>query len=99
MSTLKLREFGDFLGSRHLGHDIRERLTALLLRGEDVVVDFDGVSMVTQSFADEAFGKLARDVGVEPFCKHVTLQSVTPDVAPLLRHVLARRAPHFVIPK
>ena len=53
MVTFSFRDYGENLGTRQLGCQVRERLMPLL-KGDDVVVlDFNGVDVVSNSFADE----------------------------------------------
>lgn len=64
---LAVREFTDdtFAGSRYAGELVRKRIEEALNRGEAVTLDFEGVSGVTQGFADEAIGVLVRAFGRE----------------------------------
>ena len=55
MVTFSFREFGENLGTRQLGQQVRERLMPLLEGDERVVLDFTGVDVVSNSFADECF--------------------------------------------
>ena len=58
MVTFSFREFGENLGTRQLGQQAREKLMPLLEGNERVVLDFTGVDVVSNSFADECIAKL-----------------------------------------
>lgn len=58
MVTFRFNEFGQNLGTRQLGAVARERLMPLLQSNERVILDFTGVDVVSNSFADECIAKL-----------------------------------------
>lgn len=58
MTTFRFREIGEDLGTRQLGAKVRERLLPLINGHDKVVLDFDGVNVVSNSFADECLAKL-----------------------------------------
>jgi hypothetical protein len=97
MATLVLAEHGEFLGTRRLGAAVRNQIEMLLRAASPVELDFKGVRM-SQSFADEALGKLAVALGAEALRSQVKFVHVDAQAAPLLRFVLARRAPELVRP-
>ncbi len=61
MKTVLLKEVGHILGTRLLGQSVRQNIEEIRVAepSEDISVDFAGVEMITVSFADEAFAKLA----------------------------------------
>ena len=58
MVTFSFREYGQNLGTRPLGKRVREQLLPLIEQNERVVLDFTGVDVVSNSFADECIAKL-----------------------------------------
>ncbi|MBR6899700.1 MAG: STAS-like domain-containing protein [Bacteroidales bacterium] len=52
MVTFNFKDYGENLGTRPLGRQVRERLLPLLEQNERVVLDFTGVDVVSNSFAD-----------------------------------------------
>lgn len=58
MVTFNFREFGENLGTRPLGKRVREQLLPLIEQNDCVVLDFTGVDVVSNSFADECIAKL-----------------------------------------
>lgn len=65
---VKLSEWGKVLGTRDIGEKIRLQLLDEMESSEQPVdVSFEGVLMVSHSFADECFGKLILAIGAEQF--------------------------------
>lgn len=56
--TIHFNKYGDSLGTRQLGAQIRSEIELLLAKNEKLIFDFDGVQLIANSFADECFGKL-----------------------------------------
>ena len=58
MITFKFITIGENLGTRILGEKVRNMLLPMLQQNELVVLDFEGVDVVSNSFADECLAKL-----------------------------------------
>lgn len=58
MVTFSFIKYGENLGTRPLGKRVREQLLPLIEQNEYVVLDFTGVNVVSNSFADECIAKL-----------------------------------------
>ena len=58
MVVFSFREYGKNLGTQPLGKRVREQLLPLIEQNELVVLDFTGVDVVSNSFADECIAKL-----------------------------------------
>ena len=56
--TFKFRDINDTLGTRQLGTKVRDILLPLIQNNDKVVLDFEGVTVVSNSFADECLAKL-----------------------------------------
>lgn len=70
MKTIKLSEFGTTLGSRDLGEKVREYILKQLDEHDEIIsLSFEQITMISSSFADECFGKLIINTGVEKFKK------------------------------
>ena len=52
MVTFRFVEYGVDLGTRQIGLKVRTDLLPLVMGDEKVVLDFTGVDVVTNSFAD-----------------------------------------------
>ncbi len=79
----RLAEYGEVFSTRPRGLDMREDLQGRLPAGESVVVSFDSVLKVSQSFSDEFLGALVSDLGPERV-------RVEGEMAPAVERVLSR---------
>ena len=50
MITFKFKDIGENLGTRQLGAKVREQLLPLINANDKVVLDFEGVNVVSNSF-------------------------------------------------
>ncbi len=86
------RSGGDF-GSRPSGQKMRiELLNFLKGSKERVIVDFQNVSIVSSSFADEFLGRLVKEIGFIGFTQRVQLLHVNKDVQVILERAISMRA-------
>lgn len=76
MTTFKFREINELLGTRQLGAQVRERLLPLIKTNDKVVLDFEGVTVVSNSFADECLAKLLLVMPFEELKQRTTFVSV-----------------------
>jgi hypothetical protein len=76
---IKLRDEMQTFGNRQTGLEIRQLLINVSKAnpGTKIVIDFDGVGLVSSSFADEVFGKLFVAIGPVDFSKVYTLHNLT----------------------
>lgn len=58
MTTFTFKDYGNQLGTRVLGAKVREDLLSVMERDSKVVLDFSGVDVVANAFADECIAKL-----------------------------------------
>ena len=66
-NTIKFGDIGGSLGTRNLGAKIRGTILKEIETNEMVYLDFDEVNVVTNSFANECFGKLLEFITVKEF--------------------------------
>lgn len=66
----------DALSTRQLGAQVRERLLPLIESNDKAVLDFEGVSVVSNSFADECLAKLLLVMPFEELKRRTTFASV-----------------------
>lgn len=78
MATIifKFKEIGENLGTRQLGVKVREQLLPLINANDKVVFDFEGVNVVSNSFADECLAKLLFSMSFEELKQRTTFTSV-----------------------
>ena len=76
MVIFRFKKYGVNLGTRQLGSLVRSDLEKVLKKGEKVVLDFEGVEMVGNSFADECLGKLLLDMSLEELEEKTTFRNL-----------------------
>ena len=81
MVTFSFREYGENLGTRPLGKRVREQLMPLLEQDERIVLDFTGVNVVSNSFADECIAKLLLTMPLSELKSRTTFRGLNP-IAP-----------------
>lgn len=91
MVTFSFREFGENLGTRQLGQQVREQLMPLLLQDERVVLDFTGVNVVSNSFADECIAKLLLTMPLSELKQRTTFRGLNPLASESILTALQRR--------
>ena len=91
MVTFCFRDYGENLGTRPLGRQVRERLMPLLEGGERVVLDFTGVNVVSNSFADECIAKLLISMSLAELKAHTTFRGLNPVASESVLTALQRR--------
>ena len=79
------------MGTRLLGAEIRADLRPLLDGDEVVVLDFSGIDVVTNSFADECIAKLLLEMPLEQLKAKTTFTGFTPMVERSILTALKRR--------
>ena len=70
--TIIFGNIGSSLGTRDLGAKIRLDIIEKINTNDKVFLDFSGVDVVTNSFADECFRKLREAVKDEIFKRKIT---------------------------
>ena len=78
MVEFKFIEYGTDFGTRDMGQKLREKLLALINSGEKVVLDFTGVNVVSNSFADECLAKLLLEMPLDELKRHTTFRGLNP---------------------
>ena len=91
MVTFSFREYGEDLGTRPLGKRVREQLMPLLEQDERVVLDFTGVNVVSNSFADECIAKLLLTMPLADLKARTTFRGLNPVASESVLTALQRR--------
>ena len=76
MITFKFVTIGENLGTRLLGEKARNMLLPLIQGDEQVVLDFEGVDVVSNSFADECLEKLLLVMPLDELKKRTTFRGL-----------------------
>ena len=77
MVVFRFNKYGSILVTRALGAQVRQELLAEMAKNDKVVLDFAGVEMVGNSFADECLGKLLLEISLEDLKQHTTFNHLT----------------------
>ena len=91
MVSFKFIEFGQNLGTRQLGAQVREKLMPLLQGTERVSLDFTGVNVVSNSFADECIAKLLLTMPLSELKQRTTFCGLPPIAKQSVLTALQRR--------
>ena len=91
MVTFSFREYGQNLGTRPLGKRVREQLLPLIEQNESVVLDFTGVDVVSNSFADECIAKLLLEMPLTELKSRTTFRGLNPIASESVLTALRRR--------
>lgn len=91
MVVFKFSKYGDSMGTRLLGTQIRADLRPLLDGKEKVVLDFSGIDTVTNSFADECIAKLLLEMSLDELKAKTTFTGLTPMTERSILTALKRR--------
>ena len=78
-------------GTRDMAAKIRKEILALPEEDERIVLDFTGVNVVTNSFADECIAKLLLDMPLEELKKKTTFRGLNPVAEKSVLVALQRR--------
>ena len=90
-----LKEFGTSLGSRVLGKEVSNMID--FEKEDEVILDFEGVKMVTSSFADEVIGKNCARLGLHNFFKKVQIINTSEQIKLILKKAIIDRLAEYEI--
>lgn len=76
METFRFVDMGENLGTRALGERARLLLLPMIEGGGRVVLDFEGVKVVSNSFADECLAKLLLVMPLEELRRRTTFRGL-----------------------
>lgn len=91
MVTFSFREYGENLGTRPLGKRVREQLLPLIEQNERVILDFTGVNVVSNSFADECIAKLLLTMSLTELKNRTTFRGLNSIASESVLTALRRR--------
>ena len=91
MVTFSFKEYGENLCTRPLGKRVREDLLPLIEQNERVVLDFTGVNVVSNSFADECIAKLLLEMPLAELKSRTTFRGLNPIASESVLTALRRR--------
>lgn len=81
------------MASREIGDIALAEMVSILEECEFIELDFHGCDP-TPSFADQAVGNLAKQLGVDEFRRRVKIRNLPETARPLMVHVILKAARH-----
>lgn len=91
MVTFRFADYDTDFGTREMGTRLREKLLPFIKGDERVVLDFTGVNVVSNSFADECIAKLLQEMPLEELKKRTTFRGLNPMAEKSVLVALQRR--------
>ena len=91
MKTFHFSEHGNLLGTRLLGKKIREEILQEIEFNNKVVFDFEGVEIISNSFADECFGKLLLTHDLNTIKLFTTFTNVNKTIVGVVKYAIKQR--------
>ncbi|MFB2120823.1 STAS-like domain-containing protein [Parapedobacter sp. 2B3] len=82
---------GKQLSTRIDGAVVREKIAKGIEEDKLIVLDFDGVDVVSNSFADECFAKLMLDFDLPTVKAHTTFKNATPFIKAVIANSFKER--------
>lgn len=97
--VIEMKEFGRSLVTRASGRSAYEEIMPVVRSAQDqVVFDFEGVDTVTNSFADEVFGHMVFELGMDDLRTRTTFINVAPFSARVIRNAMDLRESQREVP-
>ena len=78
MVEFRFIDYGTDFGTRDMGQKLRQKLLMLINAGEKVILDFTGVNVVSNSFADECIAKLLLEMPLDELKRQTTFRGLNP---------------------
>lgn len=77
---LVLNSYGNNLGTRIIGQEIREKIAQNMNNNEITILNFENIEIISDACADEIFTKLITSYGVESFKQLTRFKSYNKNV-------------------
>lgn len=88
---IKFSDYGKSLGTRALGNELRIMIVENILNDEDVVFDFQDVVIVSNSFADECFGKILDEINFDTMKGKTKFVNLNKNIRFIIKEVLNKK--------
>ena len=89
--VFRLADIASSLGTRQLGAQIREEIECQLSNGGIVSIDFSDMNVISNSFADECFGRLLQKHDISVIKSQISFKNANPFIASVLLNSLRQR--------
>lgn len=94
MNTFSFSQYGSELGTRMLGVQVREELLPMInsvAEGDKLILDFENVMVVANSFADECLAKILLVMPLDELKKRTTFRNTNDFVRRTIAVAFKRR--------
>ena len=88
---IELRESGSSLGTRLFGAKLRSKIEQSIKDGNKITLNFEGVDVVSNSFADECFGKLLFSFELSVIKKNIVIRNANDFIKHVIKIALSER--------
>jgi hypothetical protein len=95
---IEFKDLGQSLGTRRLAEQIRADIKNNISSKDMLVFDFDGVEVISNSFADECFAKLVDELGIEFVKSRTTFANTDGFISFIIKKAICDRARDVCIP-
>lgn len=83
---------GNILNTRFFGSKLKRKIKDELENYEGkAILDFSDIKSISQSFADECFGKLVIDLGKEEFKNKIDIRNISKEESKVIKYVILQR--------
>ncbi len=90
---IQMAEFGRALVTRVAGRSAFTKISKEIQSADGIVTfDFAGVDSITNSFADEVFGRMVCEIGIAEMKERATFKNISPFWARIVRAAMDSRA-------
>ena len=90
--VISMADFGQALITRVAGRMAYDQIFPKVISAAEVVTfDFSGVDSITNSFADEVFGRMALTMGMDAMRARTTFKNISPMWARVIRGAINAR--------
>lgn len=90
--TIDLVNKDSGFGTRKSGEKIRNEIINIYKQtNKTITIDFDGIKIISSSFADELIGKLVSEFGFYGFNNLIKLRNMNSDVQSIVQRSVAQR--------
>ena len=92
MKTINVKSFFngvDMLSTRESGAILRDEIRKHIENNIPVILDFEGINMITQSFADEIVGIFIREYGVNFAKSRIKIKNANELVKTIIKFVIS----------
>lgn len=86
-----VKETTEILNTRDLGEKFRNMINNNLEEKEKIVLNFEKVNSISQSFADESLGKLVQRIGFSNFKEKIKMINLNENNISVVRYVISQR--------